>query len=103
MTVNAIRSDSNAIRREKKNKGSEKMKKGRNESPAFEILELKSRTKRIATLACTILLADRRSAIHALHGEIEIANNGATEQYAPLTLICIKGVRIVSISNAVYT
>lgn len=47
----------------------------------------------------------RRSplAIHALHDEIEIANNAAMEQYAPLTLICIKGVRIVSISNAVYT
>lgn len=40
--------------------------------------------------------------IYTLHGEIEIANNDATEQYA-LTLICIKGVRIVSISNAVYT
>lgn len=45
----------------------------------------------------------RRSLVYALHGEIEIANNSATEQYAPLTLICIKGVRIVSISNAVYT
>jgi len=75
-------------------------KKGRNELSAFEILE--AETENVANRYARLHDPLRRSR-YMLYDETEIANNDATEQYAPLTLICIKSVRIVSISNAVYT
>lgn len=94
MIANAIKRDSNATQR----------RKGRNESATFEILR-RTETENEVNRYARVHDPPRRSSvvICALHGEIEIANNSAMEQYAPLTLICIKGVRIVSISNVVYT
>lgn len=71
----------------------------RNESPLLKssLPESRERGSRFARVH-----PFRRLTIYT-HSEIEIANNDATEQNAPLTLICIRGVRIVSISNAVYT
>jgi len=82
----------------KKKETRKKGRKGRNELSAFEILE--AETENVANRYVRVHDPLRR---YMLHDETEIANNDATEQYAPLTLICIKSVRIVSISNAVYT